>query len=293
MSHPEIFYKYLSPDTAKIVLESSRLRWSSPLSFNDPAEFQRMPRFEPTVVTATKSWIELLIGAARGKLNINKSLLSQQSSMLLVLIRELLNKNISESEIINALTSQIGESDKHIAEGLRDFFNLDFMSSARIICVTTDFSNDAMWAHYANNHKGCVLGFKHIEDLSTPFLAAKKVNYSEHPPIVGSGIDFLLYGHNKELLDATINAVCYTKKSSWQYEQEWRAVTWRQDENDAQFKDYFFYSEELESITLGCKATPETEAIATHHIKSNYKNCKLYRLTSKSGETKRNLIDIT
>ncbi len=252
-----------------------------------------MPKFDPSMATATKLFPELLIGAARGSISIDESKLSQNSSLLLFLVQDLLKNNIPESEIVDALTSQMEEPDDHVTDGLRKFFDLDFMSTARIICVTTDFANDAMWAHYADNHKGCVLGFRHIESLSTPFLAATKVSYSEHPPVVGSAIDFLLYGHTKELLSATVDAVCYTKKISWQYEQEWRAVTWRPEENDAQFKNYLFYPQELESITSGSKATPDMEAIATHFIKSKYHNCKLYRLVSQRGDTSRDLVDIS
>ena len=34
------FFKYVTADTAKIVLESGARRWSSPLLFNDPFDVQ-------------------------------------------------------------------------------------------------------------------------------------------------------------------------------------------------------------------------------------------------------------
>jgi hypothetical protein len=52
MHLPSVFYKYTSSSTALLILENCRLRWSSPLLFNDIAEFQRMPRFDPTVAEA-------------------------------------------------------------------------------------------------------------------------------------------------------------------------------------------------------------------------------------------------
>ncbi len=35
------FFKYMSPGTAKTVLENSTLRWSSPILFNDPFDVPR------------------------------------------------------------------------------------------------------------------------------------------------------------------------------------------------------------------------------------------------------------
>ena len=34
------FFKYVNVDAAKIILESGKLRWSSPLMFNDPFDVQ-------------------------------------------------------------------------------------------------------------------------------------------------------------------------------------------------------------------------------------------------------------
>lgn len=36
-----VFYKYMSANTAKIVLENCSLRWSSPTIFNDPFDVPR------------------------------------------------------------------------------------------------------------------------------------------------------------------------------------------------------------------------------------------------------------
>ena len=49
MAHPQIFHKYTTPSTAVAVLESTTLRWSSPLIFNDCQEFAFIPQFSPTI----------------------------------------------------------------------------------------------------------------------------------------------------------------------------------------------------------------------------------------------------
>jgi len=290
MTNPEIFYKYTSSSTALIILKNSRLRWSSPLLFNDPAEFQRMPRFEPTIAEASKELPETLLKIATNKIKFDESTLSPSAKLLLQCVRVLIEQKTSDAKIISALTSRNENPDNHVASGLRSFFGETFLSTARVICLTTNHSNDAMWANYAEGHKGCVLGFRHIPALSTPFLGAKKVRYSESPPVVGKGLDFLLHGDTRQLRESTINAVCYTKKSDWAYEQEWRAITWRPKE-DSQFGDYKFHPNELESITLGSKILPDTESAIKKLIQGIYPHCNLYRLVIKNGETTRALIN--
>lgn len=290
MTHPENFYKYTSPSTALIILENSRLRWSSPLLFNDPAEFQRLPRFEPTIAEASNELPSTLINIASGKIKFDESTLSPSANLLLQCVKILLAQKTPEAKIASALTSRNEEPDAHVISGLRGFFGENFLSTARVMCLTTNHSNDAMWANYADGHKGCVIGFKHIPRLSTPFLEAKKVMYSETPPVVGNGMDFLLYGDTRPLRAATINAVCYTKKIDWAYEQEWRAITWRPEE-DSQFADYKFYPNELESVTIGSKASPDTELAVKKILRELYPHCHLYRLVINNGESSRVLIE--
>jgi hypothetical protein len=290
MTHPDTFYKYASSNTALIILKNSCLRWSSPLLFNDPAEFQRMPRFEPTITEASKEFPHILIKIATGKIEFDELTLSQNARLLLHCVKALLEQKISEKKIISVLASKNENPDTHITSGLRAFFGEGFLSTSRVICLTTNHSNDAMWANYADGHKGCALGFKHIPECGTAFLEAKKVEYSEHPPVVGNGLDFLLHGDTKALRRSTINAVCYTKKSDWSYEQEWRAITWRPEE-DAQFGDYKFYPDELESVTLGSKILRSDESAVKQLLKETYPHCNLYRLTTEKGETIRTLIN--
>src|SRR5450759_1444491 len=40
MAHPEHFFKYVDPDTAKIILKNCTLHWSATSHFNDPFDVQ-------------------------------------------------------------------------------------------------------------------------------------------------------------------------------------------------------------------------------------------------------------
>lgn len=292
MAHPEIFYKYTQASTALIVLKTTRLRWSSPLLFDDPAEFKRMPRFEPSIAEAAKAFPATIVHAAIGQFPVREQVLAKNARLLLTMTRLMIERGMSPTDVIVELGEIPEASDDKFETRLLEFFNNKFISTARVVCMSISFDNDALWENYAESFKGCVIGFRHIPKLSTPFLAARKVTYSEHQPVVGSGTDFLLYGDTDQLRRSTIDAVCFTKKHHWAYQQEWRAITWRDEEGEAKFGDYKFYPEELESVTLGLSATADTESAVANLLREIYPNCQLYQLVRENGISERVLVNL-
>ncbi|RXN85261.1 DUF2971 domain-containing protein [Achromobacter aloeverae] len=290
--HPSVFYKYTSANTASIVLESSRLRWSSPLLFNDVAEFQRMPRFDPTIADANALLSELIASVVFDGVAIDEERMGAPMKLLLECARHLVGNGLSRARLIELLRVEQPDADQKVERELRRFFEQRGLNRARVLCVTTTYMNDAMWGNYAESHTGCVLGFRHIAERSTPLLEAQQVSYCEDQPIVGSGLDFLLYGDSPELRARTIHAVCYTKKTGWSYEQEWRCLTWRPNEVTKQHGDYLFYPEELESVTLGVRSTDGTERLLRDLLVKKYSNAKLFRMQIINGDLKRTALPL-
>lgn len=290
--HPAIFYKYTSANTAAIVLESARLRWSSPLLFNDVAEFQRMPRFEPTIANAQTLYAELIASVVFDGVAIDEKRMRAPIKALLNCVKQLAANGQSKASLITFLRMGQSNADLRVEERLRQHFEEIDLNRARVLCVTTSYKNHAMWGNYAESHTGCVLGFRHIEALSTPLLEARQVSYSEDQPVVGSGLDFLLYGDSHELRKKTIHAVCYTKNISWSYEQEWRCLTWRSDEINRQHGDYLFYPKELESVTLGARSSEATEKIIRDFLVKKYPNATLFRMQVANGDLKRTALPL-
>ena len=95
-------------------------------------------------------------------------------------------------------------------------------------------------------------------------------------------------GHTPEMLRASLDAVCYTKREDWTYESEWRMITWAKlGEEASQYNDFPFAAEELESITLGARVGSQTEQHVRALVRAFYPHCELYRITVDAGETKR------
>jgi len=284
MQHPSVFYKYTSSATALLVLETSRLRWSSPTLFNDVAEFRRMPRFDPSVADAHKLLPEIIVNAVLDGAVLDEARLGAPMKVLLNLVKGLAASGLNRKNLLDMLESSAPDADERIEAELREHIEAQDLGKARVLCVTTEYDNDAMWGNYGEAHSGCVLGFRHIESLSTPLLEAKPVAYSEGRPIVGSGLDFLLYGDTSELRERTLQAVCFTKKLAWSYEHEWRALSWRPNEHGKQHGDYLFHPNELESVTLGARASASTTASVRGVLAQRYPSTKLFQMQVTNGE---------
>jgi len=287
MDVPEPLYKYTTCDTAAVILGSGRLRWSSPLLFNDLAEFQRMPRFEPTLDQSLTELPRVLIEIGLGERHVEEAKLSRKSHVALVMVRALIDSGMGRDDVIKELKQVSRGADKKMITELRATLESFFLSPARVFCLTTEFDNDVMWAHYAENHKGLVFGFRHLPNFDTPFLAAQPVKYSGEPPVIESGLYFFLYGDTPELREKTLNAVCFTKSAKWQYENEWRIVTWSPEEVGKDYGDYKFYPEELESVCFGARFDDKREEEIRSLVLSRYPRSNLYRMVVESGESRR------
>lgn len=286
MHLPPILYKYTSASTALIVLGTGKLRWSSPRLFNDPAEFQRLPRFEPTLKEALAALPKAIVGTAVGESDIDAGRLNGLARQMYDLIKFALSQGMKAEDFLKKMEDQPADPDTAYAEMLRNYFGENFVNQARVMCLTVNHSNSAMWANYAEQHAGCLLGFRHLQEHDTPFSEVRAVDYYKEPPVVCSGLDFLLYGDTKKIREATIDAVCFAKKADWKYEEEWRVVTWRSNEGTSLFGDYPFVPGELESVTFGIKATEETKRKVLDLV-ARYPNCNLYQIEHKHGELHR------
>ncbi|MHB1142756.1 MAG: DUF2971 domain-containing protein [Sulfuricaulis sp.] len=289
MHVPEPLYKYTTYDAAISILSTGRLRWSSPLLFNDLTEFQRMPRFEPSLDQSLASFPRALVEIALGERQIDNTKLSHLSRVTLAMVHALLESGMERQRVIEELTQESKGADSKMDTVLRTAFENFGLNTARVCCLTTEFDNDVMWAHYSENHKGVVLGFRHLPDLDTPFLAAQPVRYLQEPSVIGSGLDFLLYGDSPELRIRALKSVCLTKSTKWQYENEWRVFTWRPEEVGRNYGDYKFYPDELESVCFGARIEPEREEEIRSLVHNKYARCSLFRMVVNHGDSRREL----
>jgi hypothetical protein len=178
MAHPEAFYKYLSAEGTESALRSGRLRWSSPLLFDDPAEFQRIPRFSPSLEEAGSKFVSALVNLAAGGLRLDEERLSTKTRFVLGNLRLLIESGLSREELIKQIGVTASNSDERFEAEMKGLVERLTLESTRVLCVTVDRYGDAMWDKYAEKRRGALLEFRHVPEYSTPLLAAKQVMYA-------------------------------------------------------------------------------------------------------------------
>jgi hypothetical protein len=127
---------------------------------------------------------------------------------------------VNWEQILNELFEK-GEIQKELAESsLKCQKNLNRKSC--LLSVSKTARNTVMWAHYADRHKGVVIGI----DFEKVFyeicriicgLKLNQVKYSEQRPRVNILTDF-------EIQPEAFFRTILTKSSEWKYEREFRAV---------------------------------------------------------------------
>lgn len=287
---PDTLYKYTTSETASIVLETGKLRWQSPCQFNDVHELQRMPVLSPSFEEGRSIYAQSLVDIIYIS-KVNDFLkYSQWSQDLLSQIAKLKNNNVSAQEALEKIQPSIPKSEKALGEILRISTENNNDGSLRCFCLTESKNNGLMWGHYGESYAGCVFGFRHIEKLSTPFHAAEKVEYYPEAPVIGSALDFLLYGPTKELNKATRLSIYYSKSLDWSYEKEWRVIV-KRPHDQKKYSDFKFYPEELESITIGPRMDASRKANILNLINSRYSNCEIYQIVNNDGVSHRVLMN--
>lgn len=284
MNIPEVLYKYTSADTTNTILSNGSLRWSNPYEFNDLLEFQRMPEFSPTVEERYHDYVELLVDHIYENISLDIANLTKTNRLLIESIASYKKEGISKNKLLQEFINircPITQAD--ISAALRENTNSWNNERARILCLSSEADNQAMWGLYADNHFGCVLGFRSDFSNNSPFSEAKPVKYTEGAPVIDDGINFLLYGDTPKLRMKTFEAIFYSKSIHWAYENEWRLITWRHQEK-GEAGDYKFYNDELESITFGNRTTREYRDKLKKLAINISQNCTFHEIVISEGE---------
>ena len=287
MKVPDILYKYTTASTTKIVLETGRLRWQSPCQFNDVSELQRMPILSPNFDDARPIYIKKLIEIAYSKSVVDLSIYSEWTQVILSFLIQRKKLGTPSETALKHLEIIAPQSTFTLESLFRKSTELNNDGNLRCFCLTENELNTLMWAHYADSYKGCMLGFQHIDELSTPFAAAEKVRYIDHPPIIGSAVDFYLYGPSPEQNKETRLAIYHTKRKDWKYEKEWRVIHKVPHADGELHTDFKFYPQELKSITFGLKIAQDDKDKILKLVATQYVHCELYELEMKDGIVRR------
>lgn len=256
----QFFYKYVSAEVAKIIISTRKLRWSSPILFNDPFDVnQELPlnfdEAELNIALAEK--VALLV--EQGVSSVGHPELATLLDMATHVdpdVRKKMVKDLRQKAGATTL-GQIQALDRIKASWRKRVPKL------RILCLSKLNDVIPMWQHYADEYKGVVLEFEAVDETDSAFLVARQVDYQDYPIDI-SDVETWANGlvEGPEALMELINQYQYIKATSWKYEEEWRIVSpgTRQGETGL-FADYGFSPRELTGLYFGTQCSPKDRDI--------------------------------
>jgi Protein of unknown function (DUF2971) len=264
----------MSADTAKIVLQSNALRWSSPILFNDPFDVQFDLHVEYDSDRVANRAMQALVDGYLGRVPINPS---NVLGHLLQTIRDWA-PGISEAELREKLYPGFYEGMER-AERLMPQSHEEFRAAVadlKLLCLAEVQDNILMWAHYGKNHTGAVLELRCIEELDSAWGAARPVRYEATMPLLidEDKLVALMSGVGNLAEDQVFENSVFVKAADWAYEREWRLVGGRDKAKPTE--DFAFHPDEVSAIYLGCRINPADREAITEIVGEKYPQATVY-----------------
>lgn len=242
-----ILYKYIKPDYIDNILKNRTLKFSKPSQFNDP--FEALPYVEGGF---SKEFIKTLF-----------SVLS---------IDELYNnfvdsfKDEKSKETFQKLREELKQGEQNIKkwydafranneEDLSQSFKEVWSNNVGILSLSESSDSLTMWAHYAEDHKGFVIGFNSdtfITDKNQILIKPRKVSYSCGRP----KFNLIELGETeRERYSKWRKNFYYIKSKDWAYENEWRQINKLETANSLIDDNHLFNirKDSINCVIIGCK----------------------------------------
>lgn len=225
---PEIIYKYRNwdIDNHKRILTNNEIYFANPLTLNDPYDFR-------------VTWDFSLLDSPQKIQNYFSSIVQDQWMKLVANGKEI-------PEVILAMKNKYLEGLD--LQNCFDEIHQSTLPYYGVFSCSQIWNNILMWSHYANNHKGFVVGFYLQELFNCPTLNA----------MVGS----VIYGKQFPKLEPLkINNIeyfiwnSYSKSIDWEYEHEFRfaKLFYPNLPNDNQRK-FIFPDKVIAEVVIGSEA---------------------------------------
>lgn len=257
----KVFFKYVTSEVAKIILVTRKLRWSSPILFNDPFDVPQELGlgFDAHALNkALDNRMADLVEQAQTKGN------EITDPRVIALLKIAANADqVKRGIVAEEIRKNIGkptDSQIQIIEELKMKWS-EIVPSLRILCLSERNDIISMWNNYADQYRGVILEFSAIEELDSPFLVARPVVYQDEPPLVASPEEWVdcLFSGSLSCFINLFREYEYIKTKDWSNEKEWRIVSGTKPGEQGLFSDYNFHPEELTGIFFGPKCRKEDQ----------------------------------
>ncbi len=262
-----IIYKYLHP--ARISgIQDCLIRFTQYGDFNDP--FELNPHIDKL---AEENEIKALVGRDFVKI------IEEQYSK-----NPIISAFISKKAFIDlALTQEdsvknsVVGLEKHFVKLLPGMLQKTANSLLGALSLSEICNHELMWSHYADEHKGFVVGFESSNQFFNQQKSSedelrhlRKIEYRDKPPIIN-------------LMKTNATELFFVKSKKWEYEDEWRMVLPLSDATKVIKKDPYdvnlfrFPATSIKKIIIGARASDSNRsAIRSLVAKREFSHVELY-----------------
>ena len=254
------FYKYTTAEIAEIILKTRKLRWSSPVQFNDPYDVTQELR-----LNFDEAKLDEILGEEVASL-IEKGEFASVDDPILTALLQIMRHAPPDTRRAMAQNLRL-ESGTATPGQIPSFHALKelwrkMVPTFRILCLSELHDITSMWQHYANAYRGVVLEFEAVDEIDSSFLVARPVIYQDSLPAIADPKVWArcMLGQTKSSCTDLFTEYAYVKTTNWSYEREWRIVSMASPGETGLFTDYSFYPRELAGIYLGPQYPTEQRA---------------------------------
>jgi Protein of unknown function (DUF2971) len=237
----QFFYKYVSAKTAKTILRTRKLRWSSPVLLNDPFDVTQELRLDFDVAELSNALVEEMADLIATGGPIQDTARPELKALLATLAgaSTAQRQRVADRFRKNPPGTTAGQLES-LAELRRRWSAI--VPSLRVLCLSEANDVTSMWNHYADSYRGAVLQFEAIDDLDSVWLLARPVAYQAAPPAIADARTWarsMLRKVEQTYLDMFTDYQ-YIKTPDWAYEREWRMATFARLGESGKFSDWGF-----------------------------------------------------
>jgi hypothetical protein len=254
-----ILYKYLSPERLDVLL-NCKIRFTQYGDFNDPFELNpninKLAEEDEIRKLVKKDFVQLIEDEYENNPVVHP-FISKKDFITLAKTQE------------TAVKNGVLGMERHVVRWLPGILQNTANSLLGALSLSEIYNHELMWSHYADEHKGYVIGF----DTKHPFFNQRKsdedelrhlrkIEYSDERPEIN-------------LMETDVVELFFTKSSKWSYESEWRMVLPLSDFSEKIEKEPYpihlfkFPPEAIASVILGIKMNVQHKAKIRATIENN------------------------
>jgi len=280
------FFKYASPQTALAILQNKTVRYSTPLEFNDPFDFQSGLHFDFNLNTLHTKILDKLEALITSKEEPLVDANDDWGKIVLLLRENYPTQGFQRTDLEQLVAPSFARMVQLMQATQTDYQEhwKKALPNIRVFCVSEERDNLLMWAHYAKDHTGVAFELRSLPEEDNPLSVAEPVEYVPHPVPFFTETEWIENILSIRKLDwsALYKRYAHIKSTHWQYEHEWRVWYPQKHGADSGYYDCPIRESELVAVYLGCRAEPNFASDVISLTQIAFPNTRIYR-AHKSG----------